>query len=147
MTDSKALKLLQEGNQQALEWFVDHYSNYVVDGTNTKVYIDYYDTGEIYYLDASELYPFDYAPYEFPHDYLEAKFPDKEALRIQLIEMVPGIVDDLHEDGWIKHSSKDIFKADILPEQTIWVACQKFLLTCTLRTALCCSQGGDYNDD
>lgn len=94
---------------------------YTVDGTNTKVYIDYYDTGEIYYLDASELYPFDYSPYEFSHDYLEAKFPDKEALRIQLIEMVPGIVDDLHEDGWIKHSSKDIFKADILPEQTIWI--------------------------
>ena len=28
-----------------------------------------------------------------------------------------------------------------------FIACQKFLLTCTLRTALCCSQGGDYNDD
>ena len=94
---------------------------YTVDGTNAKVYIDYYDTGEIYYLDASELYPFDYSPYEFSHDYLEAKFTDKEALRIQLIEMVPGIIDSLHEDGWIKHSSKDIFKADILPEQTIWI--------------------------
>lgn len=94
---------------------------YTVDGTNTKVYIDYYDTGEIYYLDASELYPFDYSPYEFSHDYLEAKFTDKEALRKQLIEMVPGIIDDLHEDGWIKQSSKDIFKADILPEQTIWI--------------------------
>ena len=94
---------------------------YTVDGTNTKVYIDYYDTGEIYCLDASELYPFDYSPYEFSHDYLEAKFTDKEALRIQLIEMVPSIIDSLHEDGWIKHSSKDIFKADILPEQTIWI--------------------------
>ena len=29
MTDSKALKLLQAGNQQALEWFIDRYSNYV----------------------------------------------------------------------------------------------------------------------
>jgi len=29
LTDSKALKLLQAGNQQALEWFIDHYSNYV----------------------------------------------------------------------------------------------------------------------
>ena len=29
MTDSKALKLLQAGNQQALEWFVDRYSSYV----------------------------------------------------------------------------------------------------------------------
>lgn len=29
MTDSKALKLLQDGEQQALEWFVDRYSNYV----------------------------------------------------------------------------------------------------------------------
>ena len=94
---------------------------YTVDGTNTKVYIDYYDTGEIYYLDASELYPFDYSPYEFSHDYLEAKFTDKEALRKQLIEMVPGIIDNLNKDGWIKHSSKDIFKADILPEQTIWI--------------------------
>ena len=94
---------------------------YTVDGTNSKVYIDYYDTGEIYYLDASELYPLDYSPYEFSHDYLEAKFTDKEVLRKQLIEMVPGIVDSLHEDGWIKHSSKDIFKADILPEQTIWI--------------------------
>ena len=94
---------------------------YTVDGTNTKVYIDYYDTGEIYYLDASELYPFDYSPYEFSHDYLEAKFTDKEALRIQLIETVPGIIDNLNKDGWIKHISKDIFKADILPEQTIWI--------------------------
>ena len=94
---------------------------YTVDGTNAKVYVDYYDTGEIYYLDASELYPFDYAPYEFPHDYLEAKFTDKEALRKQLIEVAPGIIDDLREDGWIKHSSKDIFKADILPEQVIWI--------------------------
>lgn len=94
---------------------------YTVDGTNAKVYIDYYDTGEIYCMDASELYPFDYSPYEFSHDYLEAKFTDKEALRKQLIEMVPGIIDSLYEDGWIKHSSKDIFKADILPEQTIWI--------------------------
>jgi len=94
---------------------------YTVNGTNAKVSIDYYDTGEIYCMDASELYPLDYAPYEFPQDYLEAKFTDKEALRKQLIELVPGIIDDLHEDGWIKHSSKDIFKADILPEQTIWV--------------------------
>ena len=29
MTDSKALKLLQAGDAQALEWFVDRYSNYV----------------------------------------------------------------------------------------------------------------------
>ena len=29
MTDSKALKLLQAGNQQALEWFIDRYSCYV----------------------------------------------------------------------------------------------------------------------
>lgn len=29
MTDSKALKLLQTGDQQALEWFIDRYSNYV----------------------------------------------------------------------------------------------------------------------
>ena len=29
MTDSKALKLLQAGNQQALEWFIDRYSSYV----------------------------------------------------------------------------------------------------------------------
>ena len=29
MTDSKALKLLQTGNQQALEWFIDRYSGYV----------------------------------------------------------------------------------------------------------------------
>ena len=29
MTDSKALKLLQAGNQQALEWFIDRYSGYV----------------------------------------------------------------------------------------------------------------------
>ena len=29
MTDSKALKLLQNGEQQALEWFIDRYSNYV----------------------------------------------------------------------------------------------------------------------
>ena len=29
MTDSKALKLLQAGDQQALEWFIDRYSNYV----------------------------------------------------------------------------------------------------------------------
>lgn len=29
MTDSKALKLLQAGNQQALEWFIDSYSGYV----------------------------------------------------------------------------------------------------------------------
>lgn len=94
---------------------------YTVDGTNARVYVDYYDTGEIYYLDASELYPFDYAPYEFPHDYLEAKFTDKEALRQKLIDMAPGIMDELHEDGWIKHGSKDIFKADILPEQTIWI--------------------------
>ena len=34
MTDSKALKLLQAGNQQALEWFIDRYSNYV--GTIVK---------------------------------------------------------------------------------------------------------------
>ncbi len=94
---------------------------YTVDDTNTKVYIDYYDTGEIYYLDASELYPLDYSPYEFSQDYLEAKFPDKEALRQQLIEMAPGIIDNLHEDGWIKHSSADIFKADILPEHVLWI--------------------------
>lgn len=94
---------------------------YTVKGSTAKVYIDYYDTGEIYYLDASELYPFDYAPYEFSHDYLEAKFTDKEALRKQLIEMVPGIIDSLHENGWIKHGSADIFKADILPEQVLWI--------------------------
>lgn len=29
MTDSKALKLLQAGEAQALEWFIDRYSNYV----------------------------------------------------------------------------------------------------------------------
>jgi len=29
LTDSKALKLLQAGNPQALEWFVDQYSGYV----------------------------------------------------------------------------------------------------------------------
>ena len=29
LTDSKALKLLQKGNQQALEWFIDRYSSYV----------------------------------------------------------------------------------------------------------------------
>lgn len=29
MTDSKALKLLQAGDAQALEWFIDRYSNYV----------------------------------------------------------------------------------------------------------------------
>ena len=34
MTDSKALKLMQAGNQQALEWFIDRYSNYV--GTIVK---------------------------------------------------------------------------------------------------------------
>ncbi len=95
--------------------------SYTVDGTNTKVYIDYYDTGEIYYLDASELYPFDYSPYEFSADYLEAKFPDKEALRKRLIEMVPGIIDNLHENGWIKHSSADVFKSDILAEQVLWI--------------------------
>ena len=94
---------------------------YTVDGMDAKVYIDYYDNGEIYYMDASELYPLDYSPYEFSADYLEAKFPDKEALRKQLIEMVPGIIDNLHEDGWIKHSSKDIFKTDILAEQVLWI--------------------------
>lgn len=94
---------------------------YTVDGMDAKVYIDYYDNGEIYYMDASELYPLDYSPYEFSADYLEAKFPDKEALRKQLIEMVPGIIDDLHEDGWIKHSSNDIFKTDILAEQVLWI--------------------------
>jgi len=94
---------------------------YSVSGTNALVYIDYYDTGEIYCLDASELYPLDYEPYKFEHDYLEAKFPDKEALRTQLVEMVPGIIDNLCEDDWIKHSSADIFRADILPEQVIWI--------------------------
>lgn len=94
---------------------------YTVNDTNAKVYIDYYDSGEIYYLDASELYPFDYSPYEFPHDYLEAKFTDKEALREKLIEMAPGIIDNLYENGWIKHSSADIFKSDILAEQVIWI--------------------------
>ena len=94
---------------------------YTVDGMDAKVYIDYYDNGEIYYMDASELYPLDYSPYEFSADYLEAKFPDKEALRKQLIEMVPGIIDNLHEDGWIKHSSADIFKTDILAEQVLWI--------------------------
>jgi len=29
LTDSKALKLLQAGDAQALEWFIDSYSNYV----------------------------------------------------------------------------------------------------------------------
>ncbi len=29
MTDSKALKLLQSGDQHALEWFIDRYGNYV----------------------------------------------------------------------------------------------------------------------
>jgi len=29
LTDSKALKLLQAGDAQALEWFIDRYSNYV----------------------------------------------------------------------------------------------------------------------
>ena len=94
---------------------------YTVHGTSAKVYVDYYDTGEIYCMDASELYPLDYAPYEFSQNYLEAKFTDKEALRRQLIERVPGTMDELHEGGWIRHSSKDIFKADILPEQVIWI--------------------------
>ena len=29
MTDAKALTMLQQGDPQALEWFIDHYGNYV----------------------------------------------------------------------------------------------------------------------
>jgi len=35
LTDSKALKLLQEGKQQALEWFIDRYSGYVATIVNS----------------------------------------------------------------------------------------------------------------
>lgn len=93
---------------------------YAVKGSSERVGVSYYDSGEIYCMDARELFSLDYSPYQFPFDYLNEKYPDREAYRLELIEVVPGCIDKLYEQGWIKHSSKDIFKADMLPDQVFW---------------------------
>ncbi len=93
---------------------------YTVKGRSERVGVSYYDSGEIYCMDARELFSLDYSPYQFPFDYLNEKYPDREAYRLELIEVVPGCIDKLYEQGWIKHSSKDIFKADMLPDQVFW---------------------------
>ena len=88
---------------------------YTVKGSGERVGVSYYDSGEIYCMDARNLFPLDYTPHQFPFDYLEEKYPDREAYRLKLVEAAPGCIDRLHDEGWIKHSSEDIFKADILP--------------------------------
>jgi len=88
---------------------------YTVEDYHGPLCVQYYDSGEIYALDARPLFPLDYEPYDFPFEYLDATYPDKEAYREKLIKAAPGIMDKLHEDGWVKHGSKDIYKADILP--------------------------------
>jgi len=88
---------------------------YTVKGSGERVGVSYYDSGEIYCMDARSLFPLDYTSHQFPIDYLEEKYPDREAYRLKLVEAAPGCIDRLHDEGWIKHSSEDIFKADILP--------------------------------
>lgn len=60
-------------------------------------------------------------------------YQSKEGVRLKMVKLA---VVSVNRD---RHLTK-FFVRD-------FVACQKVLLTCTLRTALCCSQGGDYNDD
>ena len=88
---------------------------YTVKGRNERVGVSYYDNGEIYCMDARDLFSLDYSPHQFPIDYFDEKYPDREAYRLKLIEAAPSCIDKLNEQGLIKHSSEDIFKADILP--------------------------------
>ena len=105
-----ALYLNNERGQSGVTSFY-----YTADGYREPLRVQYYDSGEIYAMDARPLFPLDYEPYDFPIEYLNATYPDKETYREKLIEAAPGIMDKLHEDGWVKHGSEDIYKADILP--------------------------------
>ena len=104
-----ALYLDNEAGQSGVTGF-----RYKVEESTALVEVQYYDSGEIYAMDVRELYPLDYEPHDFPIRYLEEKYPDRAAYRQRLIEAAPGLIDKLHEGGWIKHGSEDIYKADIL---------------------------------
>ena len=87
---------------------------YKVDGTDQQIMVSYYDSGEISTMDARDLYPVDYSPYDFGIDWFRAKYPDLEAYKKRLIEAAPGLIETLHEEGWIRHDKSDIAKVGII---------------------------------
>ncbi|MBR0352944.1 MAG: hypothetical protein IJH53_07035 [Oscillospiraceae bacterium] len=86
---------------------------YTVDGTDKQIMVSYYDSGEINTMDARDLYPVDYSPYDYGIDWFNAKYPDLKSYKDRLIEAAPGLIDTLHNEGWIKHSKEDIVKIGI----------------------------------
>lgn len=113
LTITPVEEALYINNDQGQSGVTDFY--YTVDGTHAQIHISYYDTGEIETIDARELYPLDIEPYDCASDWFNAKYPDQEVYRERLIEVAPNVINTLHEEGWIRHSSEDIAKADILP--------------------------------
>ncbi|MBQ6371792.1 MAG: hypothetical protein IJJ22_01555 [Oscillospiraceae bacterium] len=86
---------------------------YTVDGTDKQIMVSYYDSGEINTMDARDLYPVDYSPYTFGIDWFNANHQDLEAYKKRLVEAAPGLIETLHEEGWIKHGTDDIAKIGI----------------------------------
>ena len=103
---------LYMNNEKGQSGVTDYW--YTVDGTDKKIMVSYYDSGEINTMDARELYPVDYSPYSFGIDWFKANHPDLEAYKKRLIEAAPGLIETLHEEGWIKHGVDDIAKVGII---------------------------------
>ena len=113
--DDTALYLDNERGQSGVTSF-----EYQVEGTEAWIGIDYYDTGEIEAMDARQLYMLDWEGHDYPIHWFDEHYPDRAAYREKLIAAAPGLIDALHEDGWIGHSSADIEKAGILDIHVFW---------------------------
>ena len=94
--------------------------DYFMDKSNQKLHISYYDSGEVNMVDARALFKLDFTPYSNELEWFEAVHPDRDEYKLTVIEAIPGLVDALNEDGWIKHTSDDIDKADILNIHLFW---------------------------
>ena len=94
--------------------------DYWTDQSNQKVKISYYDSGEVHMVDARALFTRDYAPYKNDLEWFNAKYPEQDAYKASLIKAIPELFDALYKSGWIKHSSQDINKTDILNIHLFW---------------------------
>lgn len=94
--------------------------DYFMDKSNQKLQISYYDSGEVNMVDARALFNLDFTPYSNELEWFEAVHPDRDEYKLTVIEAIPGLIDALNEDGWIKHTSDDIDKADILNIHLFW---------------------------
>lgn len=113
--EDTALYMNNERGQSGVTDFMYH-----VEGTDAWLSVEYYDTGEIETLDARQLYMLDWEEHEYPFQWFDEHYPDRAAYKERLIEAAPGLIDELHADGWIGHSSADIEKAGILDIHVFW---------------------------